>query len=89
VFRRERPWSRLYPYKWEEYQDPARIQADLDACRLPKRAGLPPLAERIGALRLHWVTFEELFGGAPVSSLREPIQAMFENRRGEQLREAP
>jgi len=62
---RDNPMSRLYGYKFREYeQDRRRILDDIARSRIPRRIDLdwkyPDLERRLDALRLSWVTYEEI-----------------------------
>ena len=77
--------SRLYQYKFEEYDKPGRasLMADLKACAL-KKNGAPrqqewffprDLAERAKSLLpLRWVTYDELFESLPDSAIAGELQ---------------
>jgi hypothetical protein len=58
------PNARLYGYKMREYEDREKILADIEQCRIPRREdtsySYPDLRERLKALRLNWVSYEEL-----------------------------
>lgn len=61
----EHQHSRLYGYKMDEYKDPAALRRDIEACQIPKRdeAGwhYPDLEQRLSALRINWVAYEDFF----------------------------
>jgi hypothetical protein len=66
VFREPPLKSRLYQYKFGEYDaDRANVRAALDACVLEKNElpdwSYPDLAQRVRSLSLHWATYDELF----------------------------
>jgi len=56
--------TRLYGHKMREYADPEKLLADINQCRIPCRAdsgyAYPNLRERVGALRLNWIAYEDL-----------------------------
>jgi hypothetical protein len=68
--------SRLYQYKFEEYASNPQVMIDeLKASRLHYSAAYPEnLNERLGSLKLHWVTYQELLNGAPSSAIQEPLR---------------
>lgn len=67
----ERPKSRLYYYKYEDYmKDPQLLSADLDNCLLKKATYYPECIDsRINALKLNWITYDNLFDLMPESPL--------------------
>ena len=75
TFRNARLKSRLYQYKFEEYNaNPASLMADLEACILAKNEQVgwsypPDLAQRVASLSLRWVTYDELFQNLPGSPI--------------------
>jgi hypothetical protein len=84
------PMSRLYQYKFQEYVgDSSCILRDIDACELKPRIRSDfvhpvdvddKLQQQIDALRLHWVTYDQLFQQLPDSPFREPIVAFWQCR---------
>lgn len=59
------PRSRLYGVRMQEYlADRTRVIADIERCTIPVRTTdgqvYPDLCERVGALRLRWVTYEDI-----------------------------
>lgn len=56
--------ARLYGYKMREYEDREKILADINQCKIEWRQGYGPdhvdLRKRLAALRLNWVSYEEL-----------------------------
>lgn len=58
------PNARLYGYKMREYEDHEKILADIEQCRIPRREdsgySYPDLRGRLKALRINWVSYEEL-----------------------------
>jgi hypothetical protein len=66
---KDHPGARLYGYKMREYEDHDRLLADIEACCIAKRCQpgfvFPDdLKQRLTALRVNWVTYEELLGPA-------------------------
>lgn len=82
----KRGYSRLYGYKFEEYQkDPDFLLNDLkrENCKLPKREnGRYPSESDIGAnadkLQMNWKSFEEIIEQAPGSQVKGEIMEIFE-----------
>jgi len=73
-FRSRKIKSRLYQYKFEEYQtDPQRIKEELEACRLERSESYPDLDRCLQALRLHWVTYQDLLHGLPESPIQKHL----------------
>lgn len=68
---KENPETRLYGWKMQAYADFEKILEDVEKCRIPPRKYsaymYPDLRERLEALRIGWVSYEELlepeFGG--------------------------
>jgi hypothetical protein len=63
---KEKPRSRLYGYRIEEYQkDKSKVFQDLENFALPGRTNLgqiyPVLREHIDKLEIHWATYEQIF----------------------------
>jgi len=79
--------SRLYRYKFEEYNaNRASLRKDLNACVLPKNKQADwsyprDLARRVADLSLRWVTYDELFESLPGSPIAEEL-ANFWRQRG-------
>lgn len=75
TFRNARLKSRLYQYKFEEYDaDRTCLMDDLEACVLEKNQqadwSFPrDLAQRVASLSLRWVTYDELFQNLPDSPI--------------------
>ncbi len=77
----QRPFSRLYQYKFREYTGPEGVAAvcrDIENCCLEKRdqrawAYPKDLADRAKKLKLRWVTYDQLFRELPPSHLREQL----------------
>jgi hypothetical protein len=79
VFQQQSFRSRLYQYKfWEYRRSSDQLIADLHACCLTRRNDAsfqyPVLEQRVGCLRLHWVSFESLRERVPDSVLTVPFQ---------------
>jgi len=69
--------SRLYQYKFSEYSDWQKIFHDLKECELPKSRISPDddeICRRLQRLKLHWVTYDDLFDALPSSALTGPIR---------------
>jgi hypothetical protein len=79
-FRAARLKSRLYQYKFEEYNaNPASLMADLEACILAKNEQVgwsypPDLAQRVASLSLRWATYDELFENLPHSAIAAELK---------------
>lgn len=86
-FRDARLKSRLYQYKFEEYNaNRASLMADLEACILGKKEQVDwsypsDLAERVAGLSLRWVTYDELFENLPHSAIAADLKD-FWNQHG-------
>lgn len=70
---KDHPGARLYGYKMREYEDRGRLMEDIAGCCIAKRSQpdfvFPEnLGERLAALRINWVTYEDLLG--PVFDLK-------------------
>lgn len=67
--RAENRGSRLYGYKMSEYEDRTALRRDIESCKIPKRAAAgwryPALEQRLPALRLNCVAYEDLFDIEP------------------------
>jgi len=97
VFRDRPLMSRLYAYKYAEYSasdGPTAMLRELDACRLSEYAPTTGwkyperevLEQRLGALKLNWVTYEELIREAPVNPVADAVrefEAGFNKTKGE------
>ncbi len=62
---KERPYSKLYGYKYFEYHDWQRIEQDFELCCIDKRKEsrweYPKyISKRLSTLKLNWVTYEEI-----------------------------
>lgn len=72
--------SRLYQYKFEEYNaNPASLMADLEACILAKNEQVgwsypPDLAQRVASFSLRWVTYDELLDRLPDSPIKPGLE---------------
>lgn len=78
VFRRSR--SRLYAYKFCEYQVYENLRRDLDMARVPKREDTaewkyPDLSTRFEHFRLHWASHEDLFQKMPDSTYKDTLRS--------------
>lgn len=87
--------SRLYFYKFREYsaalknyepgsQHLPSILWDIRQAEIPKRQSstawrYPDLAERLPVLKLHWVTYEELFQAMPASEFKTALQEFIQD----------
>lgn len=85
--------SRLYAYKFREYQqNQSALYDDIEVAAVPRRAGAswqyPDLKKRVEVLSLHWVTYEQLirsmpevpYPGSPHSSYKQEL-VMFARRQ--------
>jgi len=77
MFRSRSQFSRLYQYKWKDYQTEEMLIADLDSCNLEPRSGLSAPSTRASVLNLKWVTYEELIFAAPTSALQAEVHNFF------------
>jgi len=71
--------SRLYQYKFEEYNtNQTRLIDDLKACVLKENNQrdwtFPDLAQRVTSLSLHWATYDELFENLPGSAIAAELK---------------
>lgn len=82
IFKTRGQFSRLYQYKWQDYQTLEFLKADLDNCSLELREGLPQPSERVSSLNLNWVTYEDLIVSAPPSLLRDEVLVFFRTLSG-------
>jgi hypothetical protein len=61
--------SRLYGYKMCEYKNSATLRRDIESCKIPKRDEVgwryPDLEQRLRALKLKWVAYEDFFDIEP------------------------
>ncbi len=63
--------SRLYQYKFEEYfANPSRVVEELKACCLAPSCLNSDIETRLSSLRLHWVSYQDLFFSMSDSELR-------------------
>lgn len=77
VFKTRSQYSRLYQYKWDEYQEPRSILGDLQSSNLTLRAKLPDPAEIVDRVQLHWISYEDLINEAPESDFKENLLTFF------------
>lgn len=60
----QHPNARLYGYKMREYFDHEKLLTDIKQCCIPCRSNsgyiYPDLLDRLGALRMKWVCYEDL-----------------------------
>ena len=80
--------SRLYQYKFREYQTNRwDLIKDLDLCGMVKRDEPPDwrypsnVADRVKRLELRWITYEELFENLPCSVISEDLKKFQEKHR--------
>ncbi len=68
--------SRLYQYKFEEYNKTDRncLKKDLDKCILPKRKYPDNIADRVDKLKLRWPTYDCIFNSIPDSEISEELE---------------
>tara|TARA_R110002096_G_scaffold233047_8_gene423028 strand:- start:2712 stop:5078 length:2367 start_codon:yes stop_codon:yes gene_type:complete len=84
AFKNRQPASRFYQCKFEDYTDPKtgkdNIEKELNACCLPTRHSdtwnypSEQVNDRINSLKLHWVTFEDLFKNVPSTPLGDAVR---------------
>jgi hypothetical protein len=83
---RDRPVaSRLYRYKWADYQNLSALEADLEARGLDLDTGLPPSNSRFAGLELLWRSYEEIAFQVPESPVREAFASFYDQARGPSL----
>lgn len=74
--------SRFYQYKYEDYdKDWKDIFLDLDQCQLKTARSYPDegeLRRRLQNVKLHWVTYDNLFKALPKSSISDAINAFWD-----------
>jgi hypothetical protein len=83
---KDRPRTRLYGCKFEEYcpngrLDADAIEADLGQLRLQQATYREPIADRLRGLRLHWVTFEEVIRRMPAGTFRTDLLSLLRRER--------
>lgn len=69
AFKKRRPPSRLYQYKWEEYQSPEAVRLDLESGPTQSFIG-HDYGALLQRLALKWITYEQLMAHMPESALR-------------------
>jgi hypothetical protein len=79
VFKERSIRSRLYQYKFSEYQQsPDQLIAELGACRLRERDEVgfryPDMKQRVTCLSLHWISIQSLCKRVPDSPLKATFQ---------------
>ncbi len=89
--------SKLYGYKMQEYRNEDNILKDIRSCRLEKRYRdnweYPDIEERVGLLKLGWVTYEEIleeeygFEGLDVTDLDQEELEFFKEIIWKSLKE--
>lgn len=91
IFRRARAKSRLYQYKFEEYEaDRSCLLRDLNECGLEatKRAGWTHPFDLSGRVRrdlsLRWATYDDLFKNLPHSAIAGVLGTFWRQRGGPQ-----
>ena len=74
--------SRLYQYKFEEYEaDRNQLVKDFEACVLKKREHASGnVADRVGKLTLRWSTYDEIFANIPDSAISEKLKEFWRKR---------
>ena len=68
--------SRLYQYKFEEYEaDRNQLVKDVEACVLKKhKHASGNVADRVGRLTLRWATYDEIFAEIPDSAISKELK---------------
>lgn len=79
IFKSREQFSRLYQYKWQDYQTNELLKADFDSCSLELRADLPAPGTRTSILKLNWVSYEDLILSASASLLQAEVFSFFQN----------
>jgi hypothetical protein len=80
-------FSRLYQYKYNAYNRPGYelLVADLRDCGLEYEQGLPNISSRLSALKLSWVSYEQIAFSAPVSPIRDAAKQFHDVCKGSAL----
>jgi len=88
-FRDEAPRSRFYGFLVEDYNfNTRRICEDIESCQIPARTRhlnwqYPnDLAQRVSKVRLHWVTYKDLFRRMPDSGFKDKLGELLHERGG-------
>jgi hypothetical protein len=85
IFKETNLKSRLYKYKYEEYQNnPDAIMSDIESSHLKNRSQQnwiypEDINTRIAKLSLNWVTYETLFEKMPETMISEEVHNFFSN----------
>ena len=74
--------SRLYQYKFEEYEaDRNQLVKDIEACVLKKhKHASGNVADRVGRLTLRWPTYDEIFANIPDSAISKELKKFWQER---------
>ena len=82
AFKNANAKSRLYQYKFEEYEaDRNQLVKDFEACVLKKRKHASGnVADRVGRLTLRWSTYDEIFAEIPNSEISEKLKEFWQER---------
>ena len=80
--------SRLYQYKFEEYEaDRSQLVKDIEACVLKKRKHASGnVVDRVGRLTLRWSTYDEIFAEIPDSAISKELKKFWQERGKYQVR---
>jgi len=88
-FRDRAPRSRYYGYLFEDYEsNPGRIYQDIDSCQIPARKSSPEwkypndLAQRVSKVKLHWITYKDLYERMPDSEFKTELDKLLKDRGG-------
>lgn len=87
IFRERNAFSRFYRYKWNEYDREGHqfLIADLRDCKLEYEHGLPNISDRVRALRLSWMSYEQIAFSAPSSPIRGAAKEFYDAYKGSEL----
>ena len=74
--------SRLYQYKFEEYEaDRNQLVKDVESCVLKKhKHASGNVADRVGRLTLRWPTYDEIFDEIPDSAISKELTKFWQER---------
>jgi hypothetical protein len=87
-FRDRQVFSRLYQYKYNAYDRPpgyGSLVADLRDCGLEYEQGLPDISSRLPALKLFWVSYEQIAFSAPASPILDAAKRFHKVCKGSAL----
>jgi hypothetical protein len=87
IFRDSQVFSRLYQYKYNDYSHPGyeSLVADLRDCGLKYEQVLPDISSRLSALKLSWLSYEQIALLAPASPIRDAAKRFHDVCKGSAL----